>query len=120
MSVGQPTCCGAATVVDSQPVAVETVSSEPVPTTAATLPQLRVGEPFELPAKGLGAAAGRVAVKIGEAMFDCRVMTWNDVGFEATLPAMTLAGPVRAELIVALADGTLAAALPVELVPAAE
>lgn len=120
VTVGQPTCCGAAAAVDSQPVAAATVADDPVPPAASALSQLRVGQPFRLPAQGLGAAEGRVAVKLGAAMFDCRVTGWNETGLDATLPAMTLAGPVRAELIVALADGTLAAVLPVELVPATE
>jgi len=51
-------------------------------------------------------------------ILDCPVTAWSDSGLEAMLPAMTLAGPVRAELIVALADGTLAVAMPVELLAA--
>ncbi|MFM7413696.1 MAG: hypothetical protein ACKO6E_10895 [Planctomycetota bacterium] len=89
------------------------------PTSAsATLPRLRVGVAFELPAKGLGEARGRVAVKVGVVILECPVAEWSDTGFRATVARATLEAATRADLIVALADGTVAASIPVELLPA--
>lgn len=89
------------------------------PTSAsATLPRLRVGAAFELPAKGLGAARGRVAVKVGVVILECPVAEWTDNGFRATVARAMLEAATRADLIVALADGTVAASIPVELLPA--
>jgi len=116
--VGQPTCCVGTPVVESQAVIEDNATTEAVLPTAPTLPQLRVGEPFQLPAQGLGVEQGRAAVKVGAAIHDCPVTAWCDAGFDAMLPEIALTGPVAAELIVAFADGTLAAALPVELLPA--
>lgn len=118
VTVGQPTCCGGTTVVESPAVVEENATTEAVLPSDPTLPQLRVGEPFQLPAQGLGVERGRAAVKVGAAIHDCPVTAWSDAGFAATLPAIALTGPVAAEVIVAFADGTLAAVLPVELLPA--
>lgn len=87
-------------------------------TQAEPLPQLRVGEGFELPAQGLGGAQGRVAVKVGVVILECTVRTWTEAGLQATVPAATLDAATKADLIVALADGTVAAVVPVELLPA--
>lgn len=85
---------------------------------AEPLPQLRVGSAFELPAKGLGTTRGRVAVKIGAVILECPVAAWSDAGFSATVAPVTLDAATKADLIVALADGTVAAKIPVELLPA--
>ena len=82
------------------------------------LPQLRVGEGFELPARGLGGTKGRTAVKVGAVILECTVDAWTDAGLRATVPAATLDAATKADLIVALADGTVAAVVPVELLPA--
>lgn len=87
-------------------------------TQAEPLPQVRVGEGFELPAQGLGGAQGRVAVKVGVVILECTVRTWTEAGLQATVPAATLDAAAKADLIVALADGTVAAVVPVELLPA--
>lgn len=87
-------------------------------TQAESLPQLRAGEGFELPAQGLGGAQGRVAVKVGVVILECAVRTWTEAGLQATVPAATLDAATKADLIVALADGTVAAVVPVELLPA--
>jgi len=71
-----------------------------------------------LPAKGLGTTRGRVAVKIGAVILECPVAAWSDAGFSATVAPVTLDAATKADLIVALADGTVAAKIPVELLPA--
>jgi hypothetical protein len=98
-----------------EPTVVET----PAPAAAQPRPQLRVGTAFELPAKGLGAKPGRVAVKVGAVILECPVSNWNDGGLRATVAEMTLAAATPADLIVALADGAVAARIPVDLLPAA-
>jgi len=98
-----------------EPTVVET----PAPAAAQPRPQLRVGTAFELPAKGLGAKPGRVAVKVGAVILECPVSNWNDGGLRATVAEMTLAAATPADLIVALADGAVAARIPVDLRPAA-
>lgn len=98
-----------------EPAVVET----PAPAAAQPRPQLRVGTAFELPAKGLGAKPGRVAVKVGAVILECPVSNWNDGGLRATVAEMTLAAATPADLIVALADGAVAARIPVDLLPAA-
>lgn len=87
-------------------------------TQAESLPQLRVGEGFELPAQGLGGTQGRVAVKVGVVILECTVRTWTEAGLQATVPAATLDAATKADLIVARANGTVAAVVPVELLPA--
>lgn len=116
---------GVETVVNSEPVQpagplVEDSPAADSATTASTepLPQLRVGEGFQLPAKGLGGSQGRVAVKVGVVILECPVSVWNEAGLAATVPATTLEAATRADLIVALADGKVAAVVPVELLPA--
>jgi hypothetical protein len=98
---------------DSPAAAESAVAAGPEP-----LPQLRAGEGFQLPAKGLGGKQGRVAVKIGVVILECPVTVWNEAGLEAAVPATTLEAAASADLIVALADGTIAAVVPVELLPA--
>ena len=98
-----------------EPAVVET----PAPAAAQPRPQLRVGTAFELPAKGLGAKPGRVAVKVGAVILECPVSNWHDGGLRATVAEMTLAAATPADLIVALADGAVAARIPVDLLPAA-
>lgn len=97
----------------------ETVSSIEEPA-AKPLPQLRAGEGFHLPTMGLGRPQGRVAVKVGAVILECPVTAWNEAGIEATVPATTLAAATRADLIVALSDGKVAAVVPVEMLPAAQ
>jgi hypothetical protein len=115
---------GVETVVISEPVQpvgpiVEDSPAADAATTASTeaLPQLRVGEGFQLPATGLGGSQGRVAVKVGVVILECPVSVWNEAGLAATVPATTLEAATRADLIVALADGSVAAVVPVELLP---
>ncbi len=116
---------GVETVVISEPVhpagpTVEDSAAADSATTASTepLPQLRVGEGFQLPATGLGGSQGRVAVKVGVVILECPVSVWNETGLAAAVPATTLEAATRADLIVALADGKVAAVVPVELLPA--
>ncbi|MFM8539816.1 MAG: hypothetical protein ACKOES_17355 [Planctomycetaceae bacterium] len=115
---------GVETVVISEPVQpvgpiVEDSHAADAATTASTepLPQLRVGEGFQLPATGLGGSQGRVAVKVGVVILECPVSVWNEAGLAATVPATTLEAATRADLIVARADGSVAAVVPVELLP---
>ena len=115
-------------VAPAQPVVIEetvvpapsavVVGKPAAATQAEPLPQLRVGEGFELPAQGLGGAQGRVAVKVGVVILECAVRTWTEAGLQATVPAATLDAATKADLIVARADGTVAAVVPVELLPA--
>ena len=115
-------------VAPAQPVVIEetvattesaVVVGKPAAAVATEqLPQLRVGEGFELPARGLGGTKGRTAVKVGAVILECTVDAWTDAGLRATVPAATLDAATKADLIVALADGTVAAVVPVELLPA--
>ncbi len=88
------------------------------PEAAVPLPQLRVGQPFELPAGGLGADKGRVVVAVGPVIIECPVTGWDESGLSATMPDMMLTTSAKADLLVSFADGSLAAAMPVMLVPA--
>jgi hypothetical protein len=81
------------------------------------LPKVWAGEGFELPARGLGGTPGKVAMKIGVVILECPVTAWTDEGLRATVPPTTIASATRADLIVALADGSVAAVVPVELLP---
>lgn len=56
-------------------------------------------------------------MKVGVVILECPVTAWTDAGLRATVPATTLASATRADLIVALADGSVAAVVPVELLP---
>ncbi len=110
IAVAEPDAAATATVA-----AATATATEPTP---EPLPQLRAGEAFELPAQGLGATPGRVAVSVGAVILECPVTAWTAAGLQATVPTATLAAATRADLIVALADGTVAAVVPVELLPA--
>ena len=128
--IGQPVCTSGPTIVETQPVIVETVSGpqdEPAdrvvtrveePEAMEPLPQLRVGQPFELPAGGLGADEGRVVVAVGPVIIECPLTGWDESGLSATMPDMMLTTSAKADLLVSFADGSLAAAVPVLLVPA--
>jgi hypothetical protein len=82
------------------------------------LPQVWAGEGFELAARGLGGTPGKLAMKIGAVILECPVQAWTDAGLRATVPPTTIASATRADLIVAFADGSVAAVVPVELLPA--
>ncbi len=110
IAVAEPDAAATATVA-----AATATATEPTP---EPLPQLRAGEAFELPAQGLGATPGRVAVSVGAVILECPVTAWTAAGLQATVPTATLAAATRADLIVALADGPVAAVVPVELLPA--
>jgi hypothetical protein len=56
-------------------------------------------------------------MKIGVVILECPVTAWTDEGLRATVPPTTIASATRADLIVALADGSVAAVVPVELLP---
>lgn len=129
-SVGQPIVCHDPVVVP-QPVIIERVVTEVPAASAATkkesappafkdgsnLPRLEPGKSFELPGKGLGVAAGRVALKIGPVFVECRVDAWSDTGFKATVPLVALAETAVAELLTAAADGTPLVRMDVLIVP---
>lgn len=132
-SVGQPIVCHDPVVVQ-QPVIIERVMTEvpaapaatndesvsPASKDASNLSRLEAGKSFELPGKGLGVAAGRVALKIGPVFVECRVDAWGDTGFKATVPPVVLAEAAVAELLAAAADGTPLVRMQVRLVPAGQ
>ncbi len=132
-SVGQPIVCHDPVVVQ-QPVIIERVVTEAPSASAATneesvppaskdasnLPRLESGKSFELPGNRLGTTAGRVALKIGPVFAECRVDSWSDMGFKATVPPIVLAEAAVAELIAAAVDGTPLVRMDVRLVPAGQ
>ena len=105
-------------VVTSQsPVAdaIGGLSVKPAPARA----QVQANQSFLLPAQGIGSEPGKVAITFGAATFDCTVEKWTGSALQARVAAVPLTAAADGTLVVTLADGRVAASIPVRVAPAA-
>jgi hypothetical protein len=98
-------------------------ASQPVPQAPAEqlakkLQQVRLGSTIDMPFENLGKDQGGVMLKVGDLALGCLVNDWKNDKVQTTLPIVGLIGPKTAELVVVMADGKIAASIPVELLPA--
>lgn len=89
------------------------------PAAVAARAQVQVNQSFLLPAQGIGSNAGKVAITFGTATFDCPVEKWTDSALQARVAAVPLSAAADGELVITLADGRVAATIPVRVAPAA-
>ncbi len=100
----------ASELVAAEALAVATSSDKPM--------QIPVGSLITLQGKELGTDAGQVVVQIDEISLPALMNEWQDESVKVTLPMLGLAGATKANLWMVKADGTVAANVAVELVPA--
>ena len=106
-------------VITSQPAEADTIgglSVKPAPARA----QLQANQSFLLPAQGIGSEPGKVAITFGAATFDCPVEKWTNSSLQARVAAVPLTAAADGTLVITLADGRVAASIPVRVAPAAE
>jgi hypothetical protein len=97
-------------VVPSAPYCnISLAAEEPIRT------QIPIGSVIVLDGQPLGAAKGTVRLLVGNMGMPVEVLEWTATSAKIRMPLMDLAGPMRAELEVLRADGTLASKQPVEL-----
>jgi hypothetical protein len=105
---------GAPNAIASAPSAnVRTVTAE------TKLPNIAVGSILALDGQSLGNERGIVRLSINGLTLPVEVLEWNTVAAKIQLPQLELAGPMKAEIEVLRADGSLASKSAVELTPAA-
>jgi hypothetical protein len=80
----------------------------------------RTSQSFLLPAQGIGSEPGKVSITFGAATFDCPVERWTTSSLQARVAAVPLTAAAEGSLVIALADGRVAASIPVRVAPAAE
>ena len=81
--------------------------------------EVEAGGELLLAGEGLGPEPGRVLVHLGGIEMEAEIVGWYDLGVRFKAPALPLAGPVEAELIVIRQDGLAANPLTVTIGPPA-
>jgi len=89
-----------------------------VPVVAEQVMQIPVGATVTLQGTNLGDQLGMLVVQIDKVSLPAQINEWKPEGVNVTLPMLGLAGPTRAQLWMVRADGTVAANIAVELLPA--
>lgn len=103
----------------AEPAASEPAATEALAVAASEKPmQIPVGALITLQGKELGTDAGQVVVQIDEISLPAMMNEWQNESVQVTLPMLGLASATKANLWMVKADGTVAANIPVELVPA--
>jgi hypothetical protein len=97
------------TVVAGVPVA---------PVVAEQLMQVPVGATITLQGNALGDQPGMLVLQIDKISLPSQVNEWKPDAVNATLPMLGLAGPTKAQLWMVRADGSVAAQVGIELLPA--
>jgi hypothetical protein len=77
-----------------------------------------VAKVINLAGEGLGPEPGQVLVNVNGMEFQAEILGWYDLGIQAKLPDVPLAGAVHAEVFVVRGDGAASNPMPVELGPA--
>lgn len=104
------------------PVIVRRPVAPPLNITLAEEPvrvRVPIGSVLAIDGQPLGPAKGSVRLWIGNFTMPVEVLDWTANGAKIRLPNIDLAGPMRADLEVLRADGSLASKQAIELVPAA-
>lgn len=89
-----------------------------VPVAAEQLMQVPVGATITLQGNALGDQPGMLVLQIDKISLPSQVNEWKPDAVNATLPMLGLAGPTKAQLWMVRADGSVAAQVAVELLPA--
>ena len=79
---------------------------------------VRVGGTFNLQDPNLGEEPGQVVLQLEQVALPVMVREWKAGKVTGTLPQFGLAGPTKAALFLVRADGQVANAVPIELLPA--
>jgi hypothetical protein len=80
--------------------------------------QIPVGATVTMQGTDLGDQLGMLVVQIDKISLPAQVNEWKPEGVNVTLPMLGLAGPTKAQLWMVRADGSVAANVAVELLPA--
>jgi len=75
------------------------------------------GEEVLLAGEGFGPQPGRVLVQVNGREMDGEILGWYDLGVRWTMPKLSLAAPVEADVIVIRGDGAAANPVKVTLTP---
>ncbi len=70
-----------------------------------------------LAGEGFGPEPGQVLVHLGNVEMQAEILGWYDLGVRLALPALPLAGPTDAEIIVIRGDGAAANPLQITITP---
>jgi hypothetical protein len=92
---------------------IRPVTNEP------TLPRVAIGSTLTLDGESLGSEKGIVRLRVSGLALPVEVIEWSETSVQIQLPKMDLSNPVKAELEVMRADGSLASKSGIELTPAA-
>lgn len=82
--------------------------------------QVPVGATVTLQGTALGETTGQVIAQMDKIAFPAKVNEWKNNSVNATLPLVGLSSPVRGEIVILRADGSLGHTVKVEFVPAPE
>jgi hypothetical protein len=95
------------------PANIRSVTNEP------TLPRVAIGSTLALDGESLGSEKGTVRLRVSGLALPVDVIEWSETSVKIQLPKMDLSNPMKAELEVVRADGSLASKSGIELTPAA-
>ncbi|MFH1918424.1 MAG: hypothetical protein ABIP48_00860, partial [Planctomycetota bacterium] len=101
-----------ATLTPEEVLPVDPAAFELEPSTAAA------GGEVVLAGEGFGPEPGKVLLHLGGIEMEAEILGWYDLGVRLVLPALPLAGPTEAELIVIRGDGAAANPLEITITPA--
>lgn len=103
-----------APVIPTAPLAnISLAAEEPART------QIQIGSVLVLDGQPLGSTKGTVRLLVGNLAMPVEVLEWTSTAAKIRMPMMDLAGPMKADLEVLRADGSLASSSPIEVTPAA-
>ena len=109
---GTPNAAPSAPVVPT--ANIRAASADPSPR-----PSVAIGSMLTLDGQSLGGEAGSVRLRAGGLALPAEVLDWSDSSVKIRLPQLDLEGPMRAEIELLRADGSLASKTPIELTAAA-
>lgn len=131
MEANQPSLAMIHVLIDSHREIIEVhennngtvVSRAEIPLVDAALlaiesPVAPVGAEVNVAGEGIGMQPGRAIVKLGGLDMEAEVIGWSEMGLRVRLPALPLASPTDAQLIVVRADGVATPPLAMQVVPA--
>jgi hypothetical protein len=99
------------------PEAADTVPTRPLPAPEGLL-RVPVGATLTLQSGNLGPNKGRLLLLIDKLVLDATIDAWSQDQATATLPAVGIAEPLSALLVLVRADGQPVSSVQVELLPA--
>ena len=91
--------------------------ASPLPSSDRLL-RVPVGATLTLQSPDLGTERGRLLLLVDKLALDATIQAWSPTQTTATLPALGIAEPLRALLVLVRADGRPASSVQLELVPA--